>query len=83
MTRNRKKRPRLKLAPEAYRELCREVLKRDSWRCQWCGRRQVLQVHHIQWRSRLGDDSEENLITLCVDCHHSCHRTVINCSKSR
>jgi 5-methylcytosine-specific restriction endonuclease McrA len=64
---------RLRLDPEAYRQLCREVLERDGWRCQSCGRMEDLQVHHIQWRSRLGNDEKENLITLCSDCHQSCH----------
>jgi hypothetical protein len=76
------KRPRLKLDPEAYRELCYEVLKRDGWRCQSCGRTKCLQVHHIQPRGRLGDDAEDNLITLCVDCHQACHGAKINCDGS-
>jgi 5-methylcytosine-specific restriction endonuclease McrA len=62
------------LEPEAYRELCREVLQRDGWRCQWCGRLEGLQAHHIQARSRLGDDAAENLITLCASCHQKAHR---------
>ncbi len=33
-----------------------------------------LQVHHIKWRSQLGDDANENLITLCVTCHRHIHR---------
>lgn len=63
------KRPRLKLHPEAYRELYRQVLQRDSWRCYACGTMKNLQVHHLRFRSRSGDD-ETNLITLCVDCHN-------------
>lgn len=74
----RPKRPRLKLDPEAYRQLCREVLERDSWRCQSCGRMEVLQVHHIHPRGRLGDDAEENLITLCSECHQSFHGATTN-----
>ena len=66
-------RPRLRLDREAYRELCREVLERDGWRCQSCGRTEDLQVHHIKPRSRLGDDSAENLIALCVKCHQDAH----------
>ncbi|MGH9680385.1 MAG: HNH endonuclease [Candidatus Acidiferrales bacterium] len=73
MTRIRTKRPRLKLDPEADRQLHHEVLKRDGWRCQGCGRTESLQVHHIKPRGRLGDDAEENLITLCSDCHQACH----------
>jgi 5-methylcytosine-specific restriction endonuclease McrA len=74
MSKPQRKRARLTLDPEAYRELCRRVLVRDGWRCQSCGRMDNLEVHHIQWRSRLGDDAEENLITLCSTCHQSCHR---------
>jgi 5-methylcytosine-specific restriction endonuclease McrA len=32
-----------------------------------------LEVHHKDFR-RGGDDSEENLITLCVGCHSLRHR---------
>jgi 5-methylcytosine-specific restriction endonuclease McrA len=73
MTRIQTKRPRLRLTPEAYRELCRQVLERDGWRCQSCGRMGNLQVHHIQWRSKMGGDEEDNLITLCENCHSSYH----------
>jgi 5-methylcytosine-specific restriction endonuclease McrA len=68
------KRARVKLDPETYAHLCQQVLDRDSWRCQSCGRASQLQVHHLRFRSALGDDSFENLITLCVLCHASIHR---------
>ncbi|MGD0842437.1 MAG: HNH endonuclease [Candidatus Acidiferrales bacterium] len=74
MTGIRSKRPRLKLNAEAYRQLCREVLERDGWRCQSCGSIEGLEVHHIQPRSRLGDDTVENLVALCVMCHQKAHR---------
>jgi 5-methylcytosine-specific restriction endonuclease McrA len=32
-----------------------------------------LQIHHIEARSHLGDDSEENLVTLCANCHRLRH----------
>jgi 5-methylcytosine-specific restriction endonuclease McrA len=32
-----------------------------------------LEVHHKQFRSHSGDDSEENLITLCTACHAYLH----------
>ncbi len=65
--------PRIQLDPEAYQELCRQVLQRDGWRCQACGSRTNLQVHHIQLRSQSGDDTEANLITLCLNCHDKIH----------
>jgi 5-methylcytosine-specific restriction endonuclease McrA len=70
----RANRPRLRLDPESYRQLCHEVLERDAWRCQLCGRMEALQVHHIQWRSHFGDDNPQNLLTLCIDCHQQAHR---------
>ena len=63
------KRPRLRLEPVAYAELGKQVLERDSWRCQNCGTADNLQVHHRNWRSPMGHDCLENLITLCVSCH--------------
>ena len=68
--------PRIRLDPDAYKAICKEVLSRDSWRCQNCGTAENLQVHHIQPRSKLGHDSLENLITLCVSCHESLHRNL-------
>jgi 5-methylcytosine-specific restriction endonuclease McrA len=65
--------PRLRLDPVSYHRLWEEILKRDRWRCQHCGSMSELQVHHIQSRSRLGEDSEKNLITLCAWCHKRIH----------
>jgi len=74
MRKIRPKNGRLKLDSEKYRQLHIEVLRRDGWRCQMCGRMDRLEVHHIQFRSQAGDDSEENLITLCAQCHAQSHR---------
>jgi 5-methylcytosine-specific restriction endonuclease McrA len=67
------KRSRIQLDPEAYQKLCRQVLRRDGWRCQACGSRTNLQVHHIQLRSQSGNDDAVNLTTLCVNCHQWVH----------
>jgi 5-methylcytosine-specific restriction endonuclease McrA len=74
---------RLRLGPTAYRELCLRVLERDGWRCQHCGSMEDLQVHHIQWRSRQGNDTEENLMTLCWSCHSSHHGIATSYDESR
>jgi 5-methylcytosine-specific restriction endonuclease McrA len=66
-------RVRIKLDAKSYRELWRYVLERDGWRCQNCGDLKNLEVHHIRRRSKLGVDSEENLITLCASCHRKVH----------
>ena len=66
--------PRLRLNPELYERLREQVLRRDGWRCQSCGAMSNLEVHHTEFRSRGGDDSEQNLITLCTACHSGVHR---------
>lgn len=38
-----------------------------------CKSGENLHAHHIRFRSQQGDDSAENLITLCNDCHDSLH----------
>jgi len=66
--------PRLRLDANSYRELHCQVLDRDGWRCQVCGSMQHLQVHHLKLRSQSGGDEEQNLITLCAECHERAHR---------
>ena len=66
---------RLRLDPVAYESLRQQVLRRDGWRCQSCAAMSNLEVHHMQFRSQSGEDSEENLITLCSACHASAHRS--------
>lgn len=51
-----------------------QVLERDSWKCQECGSLQNLQVHHLNFRSHLGNDDTGNLITLCALCHGKKHK---------
>jgi 5-methylcytosine-specific restriction endonuclease McrA len=74
MTSVRPKRARLQLAVEMYDKLRQQVLRRDGWRCQSCGTMVNLEVHHSEFRSHSGDDSEQNLITLCATCHAGVHR---------
>ena len=50
------------------------VLNRDNYTCQVCGKKHTrLEVHHIIYRSKSGTDDENNLITLCEDCHSDIH----------
>ena len=74
MNRIRPKRARLRLDPEQYDTLRNQVLRRDGWRCQSCGIMSNVEVHHKRFRSLSGDDSEQNLITLCPTCHDGVHR---------
>jgi 5-methylcytosine-specific restriction endonuclease McrA len=65
---------RVRLDEASYEALRLQVLRRDSWRCQSCGSLSNLEVHHQRFRSQSGEDSEQNLITLCAPCHVAEHR---------
>lgn len=52
------------------------VLHRDNHKCQNpnCknkGKEQILEIHHIKYKSLGGTDNQNNLITLCSQCHTS------------
>ena len=50
------------------------ILHRDNYTCQCCGKKNCrLEVHHIKFRRDGGTDDEENLITLCKECHDGVH----------
>jgi len=67
------KQPPVRLDEDAYEQLRQQILRRDAWRCQSCGAMTNLEVHHQQFRSQSGDDSGDNLITLCTTCHKCAH----------
>jgi hypothetical protein len=62
----RAKQSRLQLGRCSYEKLREGVLRRDGWRCQYFGSLCDLQVHHMQSRSLLGGDTEENLILYAI-----------------
>jgi 5-methylcytosine-specific restriction endonuclease McrA len=66
----------VRVAVRDYEELRQRVLRRDAYRCQVCGSRKNLEIHHQQFRSHSGEDTQENLITLCAICHSVAHGTV-------
>lgn len=70
------------LAKEAHltAELRRVVLERDHEQCVACGRggENILQLHHLVYRSQGGTHTEENLATLCRDCHDDVHAGLLD-----
>ena len=59
-----------------------EILKRDNYRCTNCGSILNLQVHHKRYISgRMAWDYDNNdLITLCRNCHYSIHSEELKAS---
>ena len=50
-----------------------QVWAMDQNCCRFCGSISIDPPHHIIYRSQGGKDTPENLITLCITCHHRCH----------
>ena len=58
------------------------ILHRDNYTCQCCGKKNCrLEVHHIKFKSNGGTNDEENLITLCKECHDRVHAGTIELNK--
>ena len=58
------------------------ILHRDNYTCQCCGKKNCrLEVHHVKFKSNGGTDDEENLLTLCEDCHKGVHAGTIVLNK--
>lgn len=59
--------------------LRQRVLDRDNYTCQCCGiggasyYLGILAIHHIVAVSQGGPDEEDNLVTLCINCHLLIH----------
>jgi len=61
----------------------RAVLVRDSYACSYCGWTHEqwnpsdprhLELHHVEHHAMGGENTEENLITICTVCHDNIHR---------
>ena len=49
------------------------VYERDNYHCRSCNRTQGLHPHHIKYVSAGGEDTLENLVTVCWVCHRAIH----------
>ena len=63
------------LKDKRWKKLANKIRKRDDYTCQLCGSHEHLQVHHKKYiKGRLAwEYDEENLITLCSECHKKLH----------
>jgi hypothetical protein len=66
------------LADSRWLKKKNEILERDNYTCQHCGRTSNLNVHHLNYeKGKLAwEYPNEKLITLCVDCHENEHNIV-------
>ncbi|MEK5065906.1 HNH endonuclease [Cytobacillus sp. FSL R5-0596] len=51
-----------------------EVRNKCKNRCSECGEKEKLQFHHIEYFSKGGQNTSDNLILLCASCHAEVHK---------
>jgi 5-methylcytosine-specific restriction endonuclease McrA len=50
------------------------VLKRDNWKCVFCGEK-ATQVHHKKYaKTNIGKEPIEWLVSVCKKCHNAQHQ---------
>ena len=60
------------LLTEHWREIRESALKRAGYRCFLCSKGESLHVHHRTYEN-LGEESPDDVIVLCRDCHEKHH----------
>ncbi len=61
------------LKSEAWKRKRYVVLKRDNWRCVYCGGR-ATEVHHKRYaKYNIGKEPIEWLVSVCKSCHDKQH----------
>jgi len=61
------------LKSDAWRRKRYVVLKRDNWKCVYCGNR-ATQVHHRRYaKKNIGKEPIDWLESVCKPCHDSLH----------
>lgn len=68
------------LNDERWKRKREKILKRDGYKCRWCGCIDKLDVHHKYYnkypdgsRVRAWDYPDDALMVLCDDCHKKYH----------
>ena len=57
---------------EAWAQIRWCKLREVGYKCEECGRKWELDVHHLTYE-RLGNERMDDLIVLCVRCHGDLH----------
>lgn len=62
------------LKSDAWKRKRYLVMKRDNWRCVYCGAK-ATQVHHKKYaKYNIGKEPIEWLVSICKSCHENQHK---------
>ena len=60
------------LETDHWKKTRKRALHRAKYKCQLCGSKENLNVHHNTYENR-GQEKDEDLIVLCQECHAKFH----------
>ena len=61
------------LKSDAWRRKRYVVLRRDNWKCQYCGAK-ATEVHHLKYaKYNIGKEPIKWLVSICAPCHRKQH----------
>ena len=64
--------------PKNERKKNKKIIDDKKHNCEYCGKKNCwTNKHHIKSKGSGGDDTEDNLIELCGDCHRKVHDGII------
>ena len=64
--------------PKNKRIVDKKLIKDKKHDCEYCGKKNCYtNKHHVKSKGSSGNDTEENLIELCGDCHRKAHDGII------
>ena len=65
--------------PKNERKKNKKLIDDKKHDCEYCGKKNCYtNTHHIRSKGAGGDDTENNLIELCSDCHVRAHSVAIS-----
>ena len=65
--------------PKNERKKDKKLINNKKHNCEYCGKKNCYtNTHHICSKGAGGDDTEDNLIELCSNCHRKSHDGLIS-----
>lgn len=65
--------------PKNERKKNKKLIDNKKHNCEYCGKKNCYtNTHHIRSKGAGGDDTENNLIELCSNCHLKAHSGAIS-----
>ncbi len=56
-----------------WKAIRKRIFKLRGKKCEMCGSRSSIHVHHLTYKRFGGDELDEDLLVVCSECHHGLH----------